>query len=228
MSLSVTILTGIAAIYTNPASSVDICLAVSCQYMPLVFQDIGKKLINKFSILERNQIQVNNSIHILSIATEYAALRLYSKYTNFPSILLSESAKLNIFISKMYIMVSCFMFVIYNSINYFGPSYIDRISRNLSFAINNISQRFNAVENKNISETLLNEVAPLKSLGLDNLTDNILMENNCPICLDTLNTTQLHRSLPCKHTFHAYCCDSWVLLHNKCPICRNLVVTQIT
>ena len=40
----------------------------------------------------------------------------------------------------------------------------------------------------------------------------------CAICLDEM--TGKCRTLPCGHTFHASCVDSWVMRANRCPTCN--------
>eukprot|EP00871_Galdieria_phlegrea_P004561 jgi/Galph1/5105/GphlegSOOS_G3795.1 len=37
-------------------------------------------------------------------------------------------------------------------------------------------------------------------------------KENCVICLDSLDTNRLTvRTLPCGHTFHSYCLESWLI-----------------
>lgn len=42
----------------------------------------------------------------------------------------------------------------------------------------------------------------------------------CIICLENLRKNQLVRWLPCVHTFHVNCIDSWLRHSTKCPVCQ--------
>ncbi len=41
---------------------------------------------------------------------------------------------------------------------------------------------------------------------------------DCAICLNTLNINII--TLPCEHTFHISCFNTWKQYNNKCPYCR--------
>ncbi|KAI9193730.1 uncharacterized protein BJ171DRAFT_524360 [Polychytrium aggregatum] len=44
----------------------------------------------------------------------------------------------------------------------------------------------------------------------------------CSICLEHYERGEKLRILPCKHEFHQYCIDKWLLERNKtCPICKR-------
>jgi len=49
--------------------------------------------------------------------------------------------------------------------------------------------------------------------------------DDCAICLDAYKCGNLLRGLPCEHSFHKKCIDSWLLSntdssHRRCPVCR--------
>lgn len=81
-----------------------------------------------------------------------------------------------------------------------------------------------------ISESDLNLVAPLRFPGNNN-SDRPLEQQteysvpeSCTICTEDYSEKQLTRTLPCKHSFHAYCVDDWLLRRSAiCPICREKV-----
>jgi len=46
---------------------------------------------------------------------------------------------------------------------------------------------------------------------------------NCAICLEDVVIGQPVRPLPCEHTFHALCLDTWVLQKAVCPLCNHAI-----
>ncbi|KAI0496639.1 hypothetical protein KFK09_022960 [Dendrobium nobile] len=45
---------------------------------------------------------------------------------------------------------------------------------------------------------------------------------NCAVCLESFELGDLCRLLPlCRHSFHAYCADCWLVRNPVCPICRS-------
>ncbi|XP_057983192.1 E3 ubiquitin-protein ligase ATL23-like [Malania oleifera] len=45
---------------------------------------------------------------------------------------------------------------------------------------------------------------------------------DCAVCLENFKAGEKCRLLPlCKHSFHARCVDSWLLMASICPICRT-------
>ena len=51
---------------------------------------------------------------------------------------------------------------------------------------------------------------------------------NCSICLcDMITGTQV-KTLPCNHSFHKNCINTWSMEHNTCPCCRKSYETSST
>jgi len=50
---------------------------------------------------------------------------------------------------------------------------------------------------------------------------DIVKQDSCPICDETLVVTEGILRLPCKHVFHDKCLSPWLSDHNTCPICRS-------
>jgi hypothetical protein len=46
----------------------------------------------------------------------------------------------------------------------------------------------------------------------------------CTVCLEPLLQGQQARRLPCSHSFHPPCIDSWLLAKRKCPLCNLNIV----
>lgn len=79
-----------------------------------------------------------------------------------------------------------------------------------------------------ITHDEIDKIAPLRCAGLNNVKkeEEIINEfekpESCIICLEEFNAKELHRTLPCFHTFHAGCIDSWLLKSaGLCPICKS-------
>lgn len=68
------------------------------------------------------------------------------------------------------------------------------------------------------SEEMINERCPLRSVNT-----SITSETTCSICMEAIRDQELHRQLPCKHWFHAPCCDQWLMVHGTCPNCRRKI-----
>lgn len=42
----------------------------------------------------------------------------------------------------------------------------------------------------------------------------------CAVCLDEM-AEQACARLPCEHTFHSACVETWLQTHDSCPLCRD-------
>lgn len=80
--------------------------------------------------------------------------------------------------------------------------------------------------NMPINEAIIEQYAPLRCTGLNNIIDSTnakhqyTIPTNCSICIESFSTSGLSRTLPCNHSFHATCVDNWLEKHGTCPICR--------
>lgn len=72
---------------------------------------------------------------------------------------------------------------------------------------------------RGVAKELIEEQLPAKlftpSLGMI----------SCPICLAEYEGGESFRTLPCAHSFHAACIDTWLVTRNDCPLCRQPPVT---
>lgn len=51
-------------------------------------------------------------------------------------------------------------------------------------------------------------------------------ENDCLICMEGFEVSQIATKLNCSHTFHDKCILDWLKVHNTCPVCRYEMVTD--
>lgn len=51
---------------------------------------------------------------------------------------------------------------------------------------------------------------------------------HCPICLADYVADERVRTLPCAHSYHADCIDTWLGSCNSCPLCRQQSITITT
>jgi hypothetical protein len=49
------------------------------------------------------------------------------------------------------------------------------------------------------------------------------MESNCVICLLGIDDSEACKMIPCGHTFHSLCIQTWLVQKMDCPICRSKV-----
>lgn len=52
------------------------------------------------------------------------------------------------------------------------------------------------------------------------VTPTTKLESNCSICLESFESGQDVRTLPCFHTFHTKCAEDWLTQNKVCPICQ--------
>lgn len=68
----------------------------------------------------------------------------------------------------------------------------------------------------------------MELLERNTITHNATKEEECVICLDTINKKDIVRSLRCIHTFHKECIDEWykskIFENLICPICENDII----
>ena len=69
----------------------------------------------------------------------------------------------------------------------------------------------------------------LKSFDISVLYDfiykdtDILDSSSCCICLDDYIYDEKLTNTICCHTYHTKCLQDWLLLHNTCPLCNNII-----
>ena len=49
----------------------------------------------------------------------------------------------------------------------------------------------------------------------------------CVICLDDFESGQTIRRLPCNHSFHSECVDTWLRKNATCPNCRAPILPAV-
>jgi hypothetical protein len=81
-----------------------------------------------------------------------------------------------------------------------------------------INSNTERIERNNITIEKLDEICPLRCKNMNNVENSNIDE--CCICKDKFNDNELHRKLPCNHTYHAHCIEDWIIRNKKCPICR--------
>ena len=55
----------------------------------------------------------------------------------------------------------------------------------------------------------------------------LLLESQCPICLDLFKKNECYRVLHCNHIFHKKCIDRWIKKDkNECPMCRTNIFSN--
>lgn len=74
------------------------------------------------------------------------------------------------------------------------------------------------IERNRITIEKLDEICPLRCKNMNNVSNSDIEE--CCICREKYNDSELHRKLPCNHTYHAHCIEDWIIRNKKCPICR--------
>ncbi|XP_063989935.1 E3 ubiquitin-protein ligase RNF181-like [Diachasmimorpha longicaudata] len=48
----------------------------------------------------------------------------------------------------------------------------------------------------------------------------------CPVCWEAFKSSEIAKSLPCKHSFHRECIIPWLNKTNSCPLCRHELPTD--
>ena len=85
-------------------------------------------------------------------------------------------------------------------------------------------------ENNNIEETTTDIENPSSrarsSHGQIILISNIkcLINDDCPICIESFKENDELYQLKCGHIFHTECITEWININNICPTCRKVVI----
>jgi len=60
------------------------------------------------------------------------------------------------------------------------------------------------------------------SAGLDSGTSGTSVDvQDCSVCLESFQKSEILKVLPCLHRFHADCIDNWLRRNGNCPICKH-------
>ncbi|KAH7306689.1 hypothetical protein KP509_22G025500 [Ceratopteris richardii] len=62
------------------------------------------------------------------------------------------------------------------------------------------------------------------SLGME--AWSLHVQEECPVCLESLHPEQNLIHLPCSHVFHVSCLLPWLQDHSHCPLCRAPTPTE--
>lgn len=97
--------------------------------------------------------------------------------------------------------------------------FIDNVNNGNTFSslIQNVLDRLRETSTKKTKEDIYKEFGSYHKI---NKSDTLINET-CPICLNSYKPLEGYRTLPCKHTFHKKCVDKWYLTNNYCPLCRT-------
>lgn len=76
-------------------------------------------------------------------------------------------------------------------------------------------QEILGIVSRGVGKELIEEQLP------DQPVDVTITTLPCAICLEEYITGDRVRHLPCHHTFHMNCIDTWLTSRNSCPICRQ-------
>jgi len=82
-------------------------------------------------------------------------------------------------------------------------------------------------QNSGMTLVAIQQIAPLRCAGLNNANtaEGISLPTTCAVCMDDYVPKTLSRTLPCEHSFHATCIDTWLMESGTCPICRCVMST---
>ena len=220
-------------LYSDKKVTINPILGFISSLVPNMLDYILNTLVSKYQWAKDNKTKITSIFQGLELATSIYRVGVYSKYSNVVNNnLLWPIINFNLSTLKTLIACELFMHTIMNIGNIYVYYYRERIvnylNDNVLTILTNFNNQISAIKNlshiKLLSIEQLEAVAPLKCAGLKNNTnDDLYVEETCSICLNDFSIKELHRSLPCRHTFHVDCCDTWVLKHNACPICRDII-----
>lgn len=73
----------------------------------------------------------------------------------------------------------------------------------------------------NITPASKGAIAQLSRYELTEETLKTAQDPMCVICSEEFKVDDVVLSLPCKHLFHAECCEKWLEINNTCCVCRE-------
>lgn len=91
---------------------------------------------------------------------------------------------------------------------------------------NEINENTSIVQYENIENTsiiqseniYMNSSIKWKSIKKENI-----LNNQCSICLEEYNDTDVVNKLNCNHIFHEKCINIWAVGNDTCPLCRGII-----
>ena len=88
-----------------------------------------------------------------------------------------------------------------------------------------VATRFGSPENtefmKDYRKNRIKKIGPYKKIK----DGDLLLNNQCPICIDEFYCGEYQRTLNCNHSFHKKCIDKWFKKDkNDCPMCRTKIL----
>lgn len=108
--------------------------------------------------------------------------------------------------------------VIPNHFEIHSSSFENQNNQNNQNLNNALLESFTFTNNNNETvqedNSLENHIVKRESIQSD-------LDNNCAVCLDSLDENNCVGELKCKHTFHYDCIKKWVHISANCPICKN-------
>ncbi|XP_050704675.1 E3 ubiquitin-protein ligase RNF133-like isoform X2 [Eriocheir sinensis] len=119
--------------------------------------------------------------------------------------------------------VDCF---IVTSVLFVSVSFIILMAISLAWLVFYYVQRFRYIHAKDrLARHLCNAAKKaLAKIPVKNLkaTDKeVTLEGECcAVCIEHYQAGEAVRTLPCKHQFHRFCVDPWLLEHRTCPMCK--------
>ena len=100
------------------------------------------------------------------------------------------------------------------------------LERNLERMLTNImvaelNSDLEQQQNSGLSTEAMNSLRQ-NSFTVTQTDDN----NQCSVCLETIQQDETVVTLGCHHTFHFHCIERWCSSHNSCPVCRSVIEEQ--
>eukprot|EP01028_Stygiella_incarcerata_P000020 TRINITY_DN1003_c0_g1_i3.p1 TRINITY_DN1003_c0_g1~~TRINITY_DN1003_c0_g1_i3.p1 ORF type:complete len:226 (+),score=46.46 TRINITY_DN1003_c0_g1_i3:205-882(+) len=63
-------------------------------------------------------------------------------------------------------------------------------------------------------------VIPPSSGDVETGAGDSLLNDDCPICLETFQPGDRVSRLPCRHVYHTTCINQWLRVQGRCPVCK--------
>ena len=68
------------------------------------------------------------------------------------------------------------------------------------------------------------EKKPKKLIGLNRLSNNLDISDECSICIEIYKPLEDIHIFRCNHKFHLECSKKLIINHSTCPLCRQIIV----